>query len=83
MKQGLEKLKEQIENYKLYNEQEEKDKEIMLQYLNNFDNVLTRENEFGHFTASAWAVNKERTNQKRKICWLSRTLEFNLSFRSR
>lgn len=54
-------LKEQIENYKPYNEQEEKDKEIMLKYINTFDDVLTRNNEFGHFTASAWAVNKERT----------------------
>lgn len=54
-------LKEQIENYKPYNEQEEKDKEIMLKYINTFNDVLTRNNEFGHFTASAWAVNKERT----------------------
>ena len=54
-------LKEQIENYKPYNEQEAKDKEIMLKYINTFDDVLTRDNEFGHFTASSWAVNKERT----------------------
>ena len=55
------KLKEQIENYKPYNEQEEKDKETMLKYINTFDDVLTRNNEFGHFTASSWAVNKQRT----------------------
>lgn len=54
-------LKEQIEAYKPYNEQEEKDKEVMLKYLNKFDDVLTRKNEFGHFTASAWVVNKEKT----------------------
>lgn len=54
-------LKEQIENYKPYNEQEEKDKEVMLKYINTFDDVLTRNNEFGHFTASSWAVNKEKT----------------------
>lgn len=54
-------LKEEIENYKPYNEQEEKDKEVMLKYINTFDDVLTRNNEFGHFTASAWAVNKEKT----------------------
>lgn len=54
-------LKEQIENYKPYNEQEEKDKETMLKYINTFDDVLTRNNEFGHFTASSWAVNKQRT----------------------
>lgn len=55
------KLKEQIENYKPYNEQEEKDKEVMLKYINTFDDVLTRNNEFGHFTASSWAINKEKT----------------------
>lgn len=54
-------LKEEIENYKPYNEQEEKDKQMMIQYLNTFDDVLTRKNEFGHFTASAWVVNKEKT----------------------
>ena len=54
-------LKEQIENYKPYNEQEEKDKETILKYINTFDDVLTRNNEYGHFTASSWAVNKERT----------------------
>lgn len=52
---------EQIKKYKPCNEQEEKDKEIMLKYINTFNDVLTRENEFGHFTASAWVLNKERT----------------------
>ncbi len=54
-------FREQIERYKPYNEQEEKDKEIMLKYINTFDDVLTRNNEFGHFTASSLAVNKERS----------------------
>lgn len=54
-------LKEQIENYKPYNKQEEKDKQTMLKYINTFDDVLTRSNEFAHFTASSWVVNKERT----------------------
>ena len=54
-------LKEQIENYIPYNEQEEKDKQTILKYINTFDDVLTRNNEFGHFTASSWCVNKERT----------------------
>ena len=54
-------LKEQIENYEPYNEQEAKDKETMLKYINTFEDVLTRNNEFGHFTASSWVVNKERT----------------------
>ena len=54
-------IKEQIENYKPYNEQEENDKEMMLNYIETFDDVLTRENRMCHFTASNWIVNKERT----------------------
>lgn len=54
-------LREKIEKYEPYNEQEENDKKIMLKYIDLFDDVLTRDNEFGHFTASAWVVNKERT----------------------
>ena len=61
MKKELEELKEKIENYKPYNEQEKQDKKVMLDYINNFDNILTRENEFGHFTASSWVVNNQRT----------------------
>lgn len=55
------KLREQIENYEPYNEQEEKDKQTILKYIDTFDDVLTRNNEFGHFTASSWVVNKEKT----------------------
>ena len=54
-------LREKIEKYNPYNEQEEKDKQTILKYMDIFDDVLTRNNEFGHFTASAWVVNKERT----------------------
>ena len=54
-------LREKIEKYNPYNEQEEKDKDTILKYMDTFDDVLTRNNEFGHFTASAWVVNKERT----------------------
>ena len=54
-------LKQQIQNYKPYNEQEENDKEMMLKYLDTFSDVLTRENKMCHFTASNWIVNKERT----------------------
>ena len=54
-------LRKQIEEYQPDNEQEQKDKEVMLKYFDTFDDVLTRNNEFGHFTASAWVMNKERT----------------------
>ena len=54
-------LKEQIEKYIPYNEQEVSDKELMLEYINTFDDVLTRENKMCHFTASNWIINKDRT----------------------
>lgn len=54
-------LKRKIEQYKPYNEQEEKDKQTILKYMETFDNILVRENEFAHFTASSWAVNPEKT----------------------
>lgn len=50
-----------VKNFKPYNEQEEKDKELMLKYINTFDDVLTRNNEMCHFTASNWVVNKDKT----------------------
>ena len=55
------KLKEQIEKYIPYDQQEEIDKEQFLNFIDKFDNVLTRDNIFGHFSASAFVVNKERT----------------------
>lgn len=49
-----------IERYKPYNEQEEKDKEIILRYSNMFEDILTRENEIIHITSSGFIVNKNR-----------------------
>lgn len=54
-------FKKQIELYKPYNEQEENDKEMMLKYIETFNDVLTRENKMCHFTASNWIINKDRT----------------------
>ena len=54
-------LKDQIEKYIPYNEQEEIDKRLMLQYIDNFEDVITRKNTLCHFTASSWIVNKDRT----------------------
>lgn len=54
-------LKEMIEKFVPFNEQEESDKELMLKYINDFSDVLTRENPLCHFTSSNWIVNKDRT----------------------
>ena len=51
-------LKQQIEKYIPYNEQEKIDKEMLLKYIDTFDDVLTRENKMCHFTASNWIVNE-------------------------
>lgn len=53
-------LRESLENHIPFNEQEEKDKEQFLRFIDSFDDVLSRNNIFGHFSASAFIVNKER-----------------------
>jgi|LSQX01.3.fsa_nt_gb 8-oxo-dGTP pyrophosphatase MutT (NUDIX family) len=55
------KLKDQLEQYIPFDEQEAKDKEYFLEWLNTFQDVLTRENVFGHFSSSAFVINKERS----------------------
>lgn len=49
-----------IIRYEPFNEQEEKDKEIILKCINTFDDVLTRNNEIAHMTSSAFVINKSR-----------------------
>lgn len=61
IKIDVDDLKNNIEKFKPFNEQEEVEKRIMLKYINDFDDVLTRKNEYGHFTSSAFILNKERT----------------------
>lgn len=51
----------QIKEFIPLDEQEIKDKEATLKYIENFDNILTRDNELVHMTASAFIVNKDRT----------------------
>ena len=60
---GLEKeiIKAQIESYIPFNEQEEVDKQTILSFINSFDDVLTRQNSYGHLTASAFVVNEDLT----------------------
>lgn len=55
------KLRDEINSFVPFNSEEEKIKEYHLKWINTFNDVLTRENEFGHFAASAFVVNKERT----------------------
>ncbi len=57
----FESLKAEIAKLKPFNEQEEMDKSFMLEFIQNNEDYLTRENRVGHFTASNWIVNKDRT----------------------
>ena len=51
----------QIEKYNPVDEQEKKDKEIILDFINKNDDVLVRDNEIAHITSSGFIVNKLRT----------------------
>ena len=53
-------LKEEIEKYIPVNEQEKKDKEFILKSFKDFNDILSRDNEYIHFTTSAFIVNKTR-----------------------
>lgn len=50
----------QIKEYIPYNEQEERDKEVFLKCLDNYTDLLTRENTLAHITSSGYIVNKTR-----------------------
>ena len=54
-------LREEIEKFVPFDEQEAKDKEYLLKWIDTFDDVLSRNNEFGHFASSAFVVNQDRT----------------------
>ena len=56
-----ENLIRQIENYPPFNEQEEKDKALILGWISNNENAFSRENTVAHITTSAWVVNKDRS----------------------
>ena len=52
---------EEIKKYTPYNEQEQRDKELILKCINDYDDLLFRENPIAHITSSGYIVNKERT----------------------
>ena len=55
------KLLETIKCYKPVNEQEARDKEVMIQFIEKNPDCFSRENLIAHVTTSIWTVNKERT----------------------
>lgn len=47
---------EQLQAFTPFNEQEASDRRLMLQYAGLFSDLLTRDNEMAHLTASCWIV---------------------------
>ena len=54
------KILEEIARYVPFNEQERRDKALILDYLASHDKAFTREDRIAHMTASAWVVNPTR-----------------------
>ncbi len=54
-------LLNELENYEPINEQEERDKLVMMKFIQDNPDYLERTNLIAHFTTSIWTVNKERT----------------------
>lgn len=52
---------EEILNYLPFNEEEDRDKMVILDYLSKNEDAFYRENKVSHMTASGWIVNKEKT----------------------
>ncbi|MCD7750190.1 MAG: NUDIX hydrolase [Lachnospiraceae bacterium] len=55
------KFIKQIEDYVPFNEEEARDRELMLNCLATEQNLFTRDNKLVHFSASGWVVNPART----------------------
>ena len=56
----MDTIVEQITAYVPWNEQEERDKELILSCLKGQENLFLRENATAHMTASAWVLNQTR-----------------------
>lgn len=55
-------LLEQLADYQPFNEQEEKDREVIMRWLQaDPEHIFSRENTAAHMTASAWVVSPDRT----------------------
>lgn len=60
-KQEKTKLERSLQQYSPFNEQEETDRQRILNFLADGETPFDRTNETAHFTASAWIVNQDRT----------------------
>lgn len=54
-------IREDIEKYRPFNEQEKLDKKVILDFIDINPDAFLRSNLIAHMTASAWIVNRQRT----------------------
>lgn len=54
-------LRRALKAYRPYDGEEERERQVMLDFLATHPDALRRENRLAHFTATAWIVNRERT----------------------
>ena len=50
-----------IEKYRPFNEQERRDKELILKFLRENEDAFERSNATAHMTSSAWVINRDAT----------------------
>lgn len=59
-KDCLDKLRTELAEYIPWNEQEERDRNVILSFIEKFPDAFDRSNLTAHMTASAWVVNRQR-----------------------
>ena len=57
----MKRLRAQVEAFIPCNKQEERDKAILLDWIDSGKDILTRNNEVAHLTTSAWVMSPDRT----------------------
>ena len=61
MMEQKESLLAQLQAFRPYNEQEQRDRELLLGWLRSGMDIVTRNNAAAHLTASAWVVSPDRS----------------------
>ena len=61
MMEQKENLLAQLQAFRPYNEQEQRDRELLLGWLRSGMDIVTRNNAAAHLTASAWVVSPDRS----------------------
>lgn len=56
----MDELRQLVEAYVPYNEQEERDRELILEQIDSERDILTRNNKNAHITVSGWVVSPDR-----------------------